>query len=78
MDKESGQQEQCGLEPGREPGVLCLRVQSVVGERGGEPGRTGPEARGTRMEDKQDGAGLGDTIGKSQEGGRGTGKGINV
>lgn len=78
MDKESGQQEQCGLEPGKEPGVLCPRVQSVVGERDGEPGRTGPEARGARMEDKQDGAGSGDTTGKSREGGRGTGKGINV
>lgn len=32
MGKENWQEEQSRLEPGREPGVLCLRVQSVVGE----------------------------------------------
>ena len=32
MGKESWEQELHELEPGREPGVLGLRVQSVVGE----------------------------------------------
>lgn len=76
MGKESWQQEQHGLEPGREPGVLCLRIWSLVGEgvmgrRGGKPRGAGPEAIGARPEGKQDGSGSGDTDGKCQEGNRG-------
>lgn len=41
-------------------------------------GGTGPEARGASLEGKQDGSISGVTDGKSQEGGRGIGKGMNI
>lgn len=54
MGKESWQQGQRALEPGREPGVLCLRVQSVVGEAALGRKRRGARDRQVLRPDKHD------------------------